>query len=555
MPRQNLAEAEGRPRPRALLSRTVGPWELGDLLVAAAVALAVALRWSDRAHSLQSWDANTFALSLERYDVFAHRPHAPGYPIYVAFARIVHVILPNANDALDAVSLVFTATAAIALYALGRSMMGRAPAIAATALLLADPVAYVHSVNANAYAAEMAGSVLVAGAAWRAHQDPRPVRLMVLAFALGIGVGVRPSLAFYLTPLAVWAALRPPWDLRTQVRRLAPALGTGLATCLLWFLPMIQLSGGYEAWSTANRIQGGQVVFARTLYNAGFPALQENLQRLELFVHWQILWMLPVAAIIVAIGLLAGRRPSWKRPTWSGPFTFFAVWLLPAILFFMTVYSGYHEGPSGYILVVLPGVLLAVCGACAWTLARTPWRSQAVAALATVALLVSVGGLAAHRYDVADVGYKDHDTWAEAWSHLPESFPPENSSIVALWNFAYVWENFPEYTSYNFRPLGEGPEADAAGVFVQVAHDREATPDWYSHEQTKDGPPHSLPNGTKHLVLFDFQLAGENGGPRRVYGDLIVREAFLPNGWRVLVVDTQPDRPNLEDYLSRNVVD
>jgi hypothetical protein len=58
-----------------------------------------------------------------------------------------------------------------------------------------------------------------------------------------------------------------------------------------------------------------------------------------------------------------------------------------------------------------------------------------------------------------------------------------------------------------------------------------------------------LANGTKHLVLFDFQLAGENGGTRLVRPEHPVREAFLPNGWRVLVVDTVPGQETLEDYF------
>lgn len=546
------------PRPDAAAAfprRPTPAWDRRDTAVSLLAVFAVIARWPDRARSLQSWDANTFALALERYDVFAHRPHAPGYPVYVVLGRMVHAVVPDANDALVALSLLFTAVAMVALYALGREVVGRAPAVAAVLLLLAAPVAYVHSVTANAYSAEMAGSILVAWAAWRAHHDPRPSRIVLLAFALAVAVGVRPSLAFYLAPLAAWAVLQPPWDLRTQVHRLGPAAGVGIVTCLAWFLPMIALSGGYGPWRDANRIQGGQVVFADTLFNAGWPAVAANLDRLGLFLQWELRWLVPVALVLTVAGAIAARQAiALPRPAWDGPGMFMALWLAPALLFFATVYSGYHEGPSGYILVVLPGLLLAVCALVAWVLRRVPFRADAVAAVATFALLVSGGGLAAHRHDVADVGYREHDAWWEAWSQLPASFPPSNSSIVALWHFAHVWQGFPEYTTYNYRPLGEGPEESAmkGGVFIQVARGHEATPDWYTHDEPNEAARHPLPEGTRHLVLFDFQLAGENGGPRRVLNDIPVREAFLPNGWRVLVVDVTADRPDLEDYFARD---
>jgi hypothetical protein len=114
-----------------------------------------------------------------------------------------------------------------------------------------------------------------------------------------------------------------------------------------------------------------------------------------------------------------------------------------------------------------------------------------------------------------------------------------------------VWYNFPAYTTYDYRPPAQGPGEVPDFLLVQEAKGRKATPDWYDEVAArKTAGPHTLPEGTKHLVLFDFQLAGENGGPRQVKADVPVREAFLPNGWRVLVVDTVPGRPLLEDYFT-----
>src|SRR5256885_16496689 len=76
-----------------------------DLVLGLAVALAtVVSRIPLRAHLLPTWDAVQFALALERYDVVAHRPHPPGYILYVAAPRIVDAFVGDATERLGGVS-------------------------------------------------------------------------------------------------------------------------------------------------------------------------------------------------------------------------------------------------------------------------------------------------------------------------------------------------------------------------------------------------------------------------------------------------------------------
>lgn len=526
-------------------TRPAAAWRRFDTVAAALLALLVAVRWTDRARWLLSWDSYTFAIALEHYDLRALTPHAPGYPVYVALGRSVDWVVHDAATSLVFLSLLCTATTVVALYGLGRDLAGRAVGLAAALLLLAAPLAYVHSVTANAYTAEMAGSVLVAWAALRARRDPSPRRILVLAVALALAIGVRPSLAIYLAPVALWAALRPAGTVREQARRLGPGLAAGVAVCLAWFLPMLRHSGGYAGWSEANRLQTGGVVFQRTLFNDGLPAVRENVDRLGLYLHWELRFVLPIAAALLVVGLVARRRlGAWAE----GP-AFLAAWLAPPLLFFATVYTGFNDGPSGYALAVLPGLLLAACMLGRWALTATPWPPRVTAVAAVACVVVAAFGLTGHRYDVRDVGYKQHDAWAEQWSHLPEAFPPSNTTIVASWDFAHVWHSFPEYTTYDYRPAATGPGEVPDFLLIQEAHEHKAAPRWYDAlSERRTAGPHVLPNGTEILVLFNFQLAGE-GGPRQVRDDVQVHEAFLPSGWRVLLVRTTPDRPHLEDYF------
>lgn len=542
-------------RLRSWLTQARPAWSVPDSATAAALSVAVLLRWPDRARSILSWDGATFALATERYDVNALRPHAPGYPLFVLLAKLLRLAVPRAEDALALLSLLFAALAVALAYALGRAVADRACALALAVLLAASPVVYVHSVTANVYTADLAFSIAVALACWRCRLAPSPRRALVVAVVLALALGVRPSQGFFLAPLAAWAVLRPPWAWPVQRARLLPAAAASLLIVLAWFLPMARLSGGLSAWRRANALQGSQIVFADTVAQRGWPIVADNLRRLQGFAQWELRWVALPAAVLLLVCALAAW-PGWRRPSArprSEHLGFLAAWAVPPLLFYAFIFSGWGNGPSGYLLVLLPALLLAVILAVRAAL-RTAGRhrpSAAWPALGAAALLVSGAGLAVHRHDVDDVAYHDHDRWAAGWAGLGMAYPPENTSIVALWNFAYAWWAFPEYTVYNYRAPGQGPGEAPDFLMVQVARDHEAVPDWYS--AVAAGPTderHPLPAGTRHLVLFDFQLAGENGGPRRLRLDVPYREDILPNGWRVLVVDAMAGRPDLEDYFA-----
>lgn len=534
-----------------------------DLAVVAGIVVAVALRWTDRSRFILSWDGATFALASEDYNMDALRPHAPGYPLFVLMIKLMRAVVPEANAAMVALSLLFVAVGVCFAYWLARAVANRAVALALAVLLLAAPLVYVHGATANVYTADLAASCAVAWAAWTAHlrRDARSVT--VLAAALAVAVGIRPSILLFLAPVVAWGALQPPWTWTAQRRRLAPGTAVGAAIGSAWFISMALLSDGFTTWRRDNRLQSEQIVFGDTVFQRGWAMAEANLDRLALFLQWELRFVLPVVATLVAVAWLVRIWRSRRLAPPGAPATttaihtrrvagFLAAWLLPALLFYVLVFDGWNEGPSGYAMVVLPGLLLAALLCAAWSL-RTLRTIMPTASVTVVALLL-VGGTAAalgqHRRDVPDVDYRAHDEWAAAWSHLPEMFPPENTSIVTLWNFAHVWWYFPDYTVYNYRAPRQGPGEAPDFLMVQVAKDRAAVPDWY--DAVAAGPSderHPLPAGTEHLVLFDFQFAGENGGPRRVPWDVPIREAHLPNGWRVLVVDTTPDKRDMEDYF------
>lgn len=550
---------EARRRAADWLAARHGPWARSDWAVAAIAAMLVVVRWPDRARFLFTWDSHTFALALERYDVNGLRPHAPGYPVYVAMGRAFNTVIADHNDAYIALSVVACAVGAMLTYAIGRRLSTRAVAVAATSLVLGAPLLHAHAMTANAYAADLAFGTAVALAALRCAERPSTLRTVALAATFGVAVGVRQSLGFFLLPLVAWAALRPPWDLRAQARRLLPAAATGTLVGLAWFLPMANASGGIAAWRRANALQS-DVVFEHPVWRDGWSMLEVNAERMALYLKWELRILLPALAAIVALGLVlrlmrAGER--WDRrkarpadATVSAA-SFLALWGLPPLLFYLLVYSGYGNGPSGYALILLPPIALASCMAARAAVGTVSARVGTQAVVAGTVLAAVLAGFLANLHDVADGDYHGHDEWVDSWNDLPRSFPPSNTSIVTAYNFAHVWYYYPDYQVFEYRPPGKAVGEVPDFLMVQEANGREAVPDWYDEIADRDTPgPHPFRPGTENLVLFDFQLAGENGGERQLRPEVEYREAWLPNDWRVLYVRLDPSKPNLEDYFT-----
>ena len=57
-----------------------------------------------RSHWLDDWDSVNFAFALDDFDVMRHRPHPPGYPIYIAAGKLAHLAIADHAAALTLVS-------------------------------------------------------------------------------------------------------------------------------------------------------------------------------------------------------------------------------------------------------------------------------------------------------------------------------------------------------------------------------------------------------------------------------------------------------------------
>ncbi|MDP9192011.1 MAG: hypothetical protein M3P06_09970 [Acidobacteriota bacterium] len=209
--------------------------------LAAAIALVAiaALHYWSVPRSIWEFDESLFAAAVERYEPLLHHPPPPGYPLYIAFAKIVSLFTPDAFTALLVTSIV-TLAAGMLAFVLAFSAIGEAKAaVAATVLLYASPAMLISGTLPQSDSGAMA---LLALAIWACAKE-RPAWSGLLCAA---AIGWRLQLCIAIVPMfVVMVVLLRSW------RHRFIALGTFAIACAAWFVPLVVATEGpasYWEW-------------------------------------------------------------------------------------------------------------------------------------------------------------------------------------------------------------------------------------------------------------------------------------------------------------------
>lgn len=177
-----------------------------------ALTLVVALtRLLAIARSLHDWDEAQFAHGVRDYDVAAHQPHPPGYPVFIGAAKLVH--LAGVGDEFRAVECVVVLSAMLLfpiVFFLGRELgFSFGASIAAALLYVFFPHVWVYGGTGFSDIPGAALGLLACALLLRGRRDPR--MLLAGAAVLGVAAGIRPlNLVLGVVPalLATWSQIR-----------------------------------------------------------------------------------------------------------------------------------------------------------------------------------------------------------------------------------------------------------------------------------------------------------------------------------------------------------
>lgn len=242
------------------------------------------------ANSLEDIDSVNFALGVRDFDVAAHRPHPPGYPVYIALGKIATAISGFGVDgepstiearALSVLSLLAGLGAIVLLYRVFACMSNDdqadarfdVVAFAATAVAISCPLFWYLAVRPMSDLPGLAfalGSQACLMRAW-SLQRPSPDGDRRLSPALMASSGGMIVAGAFLAALSIGVRSQTMWlTVPLLLVVLFDRIGRGVAGALigggtmfvagglLWGIPLLIASGGWSAYLAALGTQAGE---------------------------------------------------------------------------------------------------------------------------------------------------------------------------------------------------------------------------------------------------------------------------------------------------------
>jgi hypothetical protein len=213
------------------------------LAAALLAALFVALHLPFLPTSLEDLDSINFALGIGHFDVAQHQPHPPGYPIYIALAKAVHLLITSEAHALAVLGVVGGGLAAFALLVLYSELDRDRPRASMTWLaVIVTLLGPLFWLTAERPLSDVVGltAALAVQAALLAARTRRSIA--VTAAAVAFAAGIRSQIVWLTLPLLLYRL----WQIRGLMRsRQYAAVALAFAAGgLAWFVPLIVISGG-----------------------------------------------------------------------------------------------------------------------------------------------------------------------------------------------------------------------------------------------------------------------------------------------------------------------
>lgn len=398
--------------------------------------------------SLGDIDTINFALGVEHFDVRQHRPHPPGYPVFVAMGKASTAALEALAPSWDrteraAVGLATWGVAAgsIGVWIFTRFwlMLGWTPmaAWAAAALALASPLFWFTAARPLTDVVALVAAVAVQCGllrAWRGvGADASSARIVVAgAAAAGLLIGLRTQTMWLTGPLLLVVVAR---DVHAGAwREAGRLLGAALAGVLVWAIPLVWTSGGLDAYLGALFIQGADDFRAVPMLATTPDAVLLGERLVSTFVApWRVEWLGETVTLLAAVGAIATARRNGRA------LAIVLVAFVPYLIFHLLFQD------VDTVRYALP-IVVPVAGLAVHALSLLPQRAVPVLRILLVcaALVVAFPGLRRYHSDVPPtfLAFKEAAEAAAGAEVEPLVVTHDGMRRVADW-FRPEWPSLP----------------------------------------------------------------------------------------------------------------
>jgi hypothetical protein len=494
--------------------------------VPALALLTLLTRIPFRSSVLYNWDSVNFALGVLDFNILQHRPHPPGYLLYVAAGKALTLLTEDPNASLIWLSIIAGLLAVLGTYALARLLFRPSDAFWSALLLLTSPLFWLYNEVALTYALEAFFSISIAYACFRVLSGSTRWAYVGIVL-LGLAGGFRQTTILFMAPLAVYAGLKLTWRHRLGTAALV------LVICLGWAVPTIASTGGLAAFLTASQQHSSIVDPSPATYLIQAMFYGGHLVLLLVLGYWIGLYRLE-----------DGTRPHWEKQ-------FLLLWLAPALLAMLL-----HTGQAGYVLFALPALFVyaaPLLRGALQGLTKTAQTRVIKQRYSVTLLVISMVGVSVFFFGARPTIRSQDKHWL-AVQELPAQYSPSHAIVLAD---LYLFRGF-RHASYYLR------EYPVYGFAIQKIKAPPTVPQqtlvlgWTYHsyqlQDNFDLDPSNhqlytvldLPSGTTGLLITHPRLIPENGPDFRDHPDRIIPVSDemvyvgLPSGARRLaVVDGQ----------------
>lgn len=335
-----------------------------------AVLIAVS-RWPAVAHSIMDWDEAQFVSAVRDYDVLAHHPHPPGYPLFIALAKLFYLMGVDEFRSLQTVVFIGSALLFPAALMMAREMrFDLATSVIGAAMLAFLPNVWVYGGTGFSDVPALSCALFACAFLLRGAGSSRA--FLAGGLLLGLAVAFRPlSLLTGMVPFVIGAAGRARAG---SFRNIAASGAIVLVVGGGSYVAAALLSGSIAEYLQVVRAQSEWVRNVDSFRSDERPGLGQAARvfLLRPFDQPQQMDVLATLAVISLVVAIAGRR----RPPVLAALTFAPV----AVVTWLTL--DIHT-PSRYAIAYLFGYCILAADAIGVLTARS--AAQYVVAVVAIA--------------------------------------------------------------------------------------------------------------------------------------------------------------------------
>ena len=294
-----------------------------------------------------NWDAVQLGLALTKFDIAHHRPHPPGYFLYVMLARLIYYLGFSPELTYQVLSLLMTGIGLLGLYLLSRIYLTQTWSLIVVISGLFHPYIWGYSIIGESYASEFAVTTWL-GYLFILAWEGNIVALLISGLLIGLSGGIRSNIEIFMSLFFLISLYKSPSNLKYKIYSILFAvIGTGI-----WFIPTILNAGGLSRYLMLSHNTVMSVAKTNSLLfgiTRGYALMQ-----FKVFMVWNAILLGPMFLLVLPgffITFMKKDQRDSKPPLWL----ILLLWIAPPFLFYTLIFAAKPGYLLGYFTPILIG--------------------------------------------------------------------------------------------------------------------------------------------------------------------------------------------------------